>query len=208
MRARISVHYDGAWRPLLWFRIGKDGSVYLGLLQGQPAFGASGNVSGKQTVNIKYKDGKLLTARDLRKGSRVSFKASGEIHMSSRNLNGESLEHLAKPRQLCLALFTHPSRYRPRAPLSEKNFDVELADFPIDETRPLYASVHIAPWDGTQVNAPQGLKSMKVWQSLAFGFSGLTRAPDYALGITIGHGVEGPWPRLPHLAIAQPSTAT
>jgi len=139
--------YQHFWRPVMWLRIGKDGSIYLGLLQGQPSFGAKGTAVGNGKINVKYKDSKPLKSHDLRKGSRVSFKALGEIHMSSRNLKGEPLANLSKPRQLCLALFTHPSRYRPRTPAAVNDFDIELPNYPINESCPLYASIEVAPLD-------------------------------------------------------------
>ena len=200
-RIRVAMYYGGDWRPLIWFRVGKDGSIYLGLLLGQPTFGAKGSATGERIIDVKYNDGRPMIAEDMRKGSRVSFKASGEIHFGSDILTGESLEQLSKPRQLCLALFAHPSRYRPPAKRSVNDFDVEVVDYPVDEARPIYASVEVAPWNGSSMCAPQGLPRMNVWQSFAFGFSGLTRTPNYALGVTIGHGAEGPWPQLPHLAI-------
>jgi hypothetical protein len=200
-RIRIAMHYGGDWRPLLWLRVGTDGSIYIGLLLGQPTSGAKGSATGEKVIDIKYKDGRPVTPKDLKKGSRVSFKASGEIHLGADTLKGESLEQLPKPRQLCLALFAHPSRYRPPAKHSVNDYDVAVVDYPVDDAQPLYTSVEVAPWSGGAVVAPQGLPHMKVWQSFAFGFAGLTRTPNYALGVTIGHGVEGPWPTLPHLAI-------
>jgi hypothetical protein len=192
----------------MWLRIGKDGSIYLGLLQGQPSFGAKGTVVGHGKINVKYKDSEPLKPHDLRKGSRVSFKASGEIHMSSRNLKGEPLANLSKPRQLCLALFTHPSRYRPRTPAAVNDYDMELPNYQINESCPLYASIEVAPWNGESVKVPQSLRRMEVSQSFAFGFANLTRTPDFAIGVTIGHGATGPWPQLPHLAVSQRSPAT
>ena len=201
-RIRIAIFYRDHWRPLIWLRVGRDGSIYLGLLLGQPTSGAKGAATGKNVVHVNYNDGSSVMPDDLRKGSRVSFKASGDIHLGSDVLAGKSLEQLSSPRQLCLALFVHPSRYRPPIKRSSRDYDVTVVDYPVDERRPLYASVQVEPWDGGPIAPPQGLRRMIVWQSFAFGFAGLTRTPNYALGVTIGHGVEGPWPQCPHLAIA------
>jgi len=31
-RVRVAIQYNEVWRPLAWLRVGKDGSIYLGLL--------------------------------------------------------------------------------------------------------------------------------------------------------------------------------
>jgi hypothetical protein len=207
-RIRIAMLYGGEWRPLMWLRVGRDGSVYLGLLLGQPSFGLKGSATAGTVTQIKYNNGRPVAAEDLRKGSRVSFKASGDVHIGADVLKGEALETLSKSRQLCLALFVHPGRYRPPAKHSVRDFDVGIVDYPVDDARPLYASVGIAAWNGGSMTPPQPLRGMETWQAFAFGFHGLTRTPDLSLGVVIGHGIEGAWPELPHIVVADQEVET
>ena len=197
--------HAGVLRPLMWLRVGKDGSIYVGLLLGQPTYGTKGHQAASRTTKVLYSNAKPLAPEDLRKGSRVSFKASGEIHLGARVINGTSLENLSNPKQLCLALFIHPSRYKPPRKPAENEYDVSLDGYPVDDSCPMYASIAVAPWKGAEVQPPRGLASIKVWSSFAFGFAGLERTPDYSLGVVIGHGIVGSWPQLPHVALTAPT---
>jgi hypothetical protein len=208
-RIRVAIMHGGQWRPLLWLRVGKDGSLYLGLLLNQPSYGTIGAKGGSGSqIRVNYGEGNPVTAEDLKKGSRVSFKVSGEIHMGAAVHPGPSLQALAKPVQLCIVAFVHPLRYRPPPhKTAKRDYDIGIVDYPVDDSRPMYGSIWVGPWDGGQVEAHGGLKSMDVWQSFAFGFSGLRKAADYYVSATIGHGLVGTWPPLPYVVVVSERNA-
>jgi hypothetical protein len=202
-RIRVALWHADAWRPLLWLRVGRDGSIYAGLLLGQPSYGKAGDKPAGPSVTIKYSEGRLLGPEDFNKGSRVSFKASGEVHLGSKIVRGEPLVNLRRPLQLCTFAFVHPARYRPPSKRNSNDYDVAIQDFPVDDNRPLYGALFVRPWDGGAVAPPAPMRSMKRSVRFAFGFSDLQRASSYSLGLAIGDGVEGRWPPLPYVVVAE-----
>jgi hypothetical protein len=130
-RVRFMLLYRDAMRPLLWLRVGTDGSIYTGVLLGQPSFSRSIDKRAAPRVDVQYAEATERPAP--RKGSRVSFKAaSGEIHLGDRVLQGRSLQRLGERRQLCLIQFIHPQRYRSAKPAKDKEFDIGIAEYPVD----------------------------------------------------------------------------
>ena len=201
-RVRVALHHAGQWRPILWLRLGRDGSVYVGLLVGAPTTGLFGSKSVKQgTATISYSEGESLAGRALPLSSRVSFKASGEIHLGNRVLRGRPLEGLNRALQLCIVAFVHPSRYRPPAKKNENDHDVGIVGYPLDDGRPMYGAIFVSPWplDGP-INRSQ-VGNMKFQSDIFLAFRNLGRTPDLALQIAIGHGPEGTWPILPGMAV-------
>ena len=122
-RVRVAIQYNEVWRPLAWLRVGKDGSIYLGLLTGRPSVAHYVGKPGSKTVHIKYEEARELP--DVPSSSRVSFKASGEIHLAEKVLRGTPLDSLQKPRQLCLMMFVHPSRYIEPSTKNPKDYETK-----------------------------------------------------------------------------------
>jgi hypothetical protein len=198
-RIRVAMFHGGAWRPLVWLRVGADGSVYIGLLLGRPSYARSMSKPGAPTIEMKYADAIQHPAPS--KGSRVSFKAvSGEIHLGDRVLQGRPLKGLDTRRQLCLLQFVHPGRYQPPAQKSSKEYDIGIADYPLDESRPMFGAVIVEPWTAA-VPAPVSLPSMSKYCRVWVDFRGLKEAPDLRLHVLIGHGPQGPWPKLPAVLV-------
>jgi len=113
-RIRVAMLYERLWRPLIWFRVGRDGSIYMGMLLREPTIGKTvSKVVPQPPVTIIYDEARPIANQEALKSSRVSFKASGEIHMGGKVLRGPRLETLSIQTLLCLFLFVHPSRYRP-----------------------------------------------------------------------------------------------
>ena len=55
-RVRFAIWYADAWRPLGWVRVGKDGSIYLGLLLGHPSMAKAVSLPAAKQVKVKYQD--------------------------------------------------------------------------------------------------------------------------------------------------------
>ena len=55
-RVRFARWYADAWRPLGWVRVGKDGSIYLGLLLGHPSMAKAVSLPAAKQGTGKYQD--------------------------------------------------------------------------------------------------------------------------------------------------------
>jgi hypothetical protein len=58
-RIRVAMYYDGLWRPLVWIRVGGDGSIYTGVLVGSAT---EGRIISKPAQNpsteIRFSEGR------------------------------------------------------------------------------------------------------------------------------------------------------
>jgi len=200
-RVRFAIHYKGAWRPLGWVRVGKDGSIYLGLLTGNPSVVRSFEKPASRVTKIKYDGAQELSK--VPKSSRISFKASGEIHLGERVARNEPLESMQKPRQLCLMLFVHPSRYLPPKSKNPNDYDMGILGYEVDNLHPMYGALIVSPLGHSSVVHQPKLPNMTTFSGIALGFRGLSRTPDLLVQIVIGHGPKGPWPELPGVLVVQ-----
>lgn len=152
-------------------------------------------------VAVRCSEGKKLEGSALPSSSRVSFKASGEIHLGPQVLRGRPLEGLSKATQLCLMLFAHPSRYRPPSKKNSNDYDVGIAEYPLDELRPMYGAIFVSPWPVDGKIGRISVRGMTFQTDLFFAFRGLGRTPDLALQLALGHGSKGPWPHRPSIIV-------
>ena len=144
-RIRIAVKHDGLWRPLLWIRAGKDGSIYVGLLMGKPTVARAGEKKAEKVTEVKYSEFEDLD--EFPKSSRLSFHPSGEVHIGDNVVTGlVPLAELKRPLQLCTILFAHPGRYRPPDRKGPEDYDLGIEGYQLDEERPMYGAIVVAPW--------------------------------------------------------------
>jgi hypothetical protein len=198
-RIRFAIEYEGAWRPLGWIRAGEDGSIYLGTLMGNPTSAKEVNKAAEKLTTIKYRELRDLTS--LPKSSRLSFHPSGEVHIANKVVTGlVPLEKLQKPLQLCTIRFAHPRAYRPPAKKGTNDFDLEIVGYQVDEERPLYGAIIVAPWTA-EPHLPAKLPNMTQFVGAAIGLRGFTKTPDLLIAIVLGHGPKGPWPATPGIAV-------
>ena len=74
-RIRVWMPYQDLKRPLCWFRVGHDGSVYTGVLMGAPNIAIFGRkTTAGPTVSVSYSEGSVLSGEDAPSSSRLSFK--------------------------------------------------------------------------------------------------------------------------------------
>jgi hypothetical protein len=154
-------------------------------------------VQGREgNVTFDYNEGEKVTNPEILRGTKLSFHASGAVHAAGDRILGKSLRHLTKQELLCYVLFSHPSNFAP-IPVSQiKKRDVCL-NYPLDEGRPLQASLLVSPLS----NIPLVYKKDAVYQiPLIFSFSRLdNNMPDIALQLVLYHGAMGPWPPYTYL---------
>src|SRR5688572_27728081 len=145
-RIRFAIEYGGQWRPLVWMRVGKDGSIYVGLLSGRPT---SFKVYAKPAARLIQISRSELAPTPVPKSSRVSFHPSGEVHVGDRTgWTERRWTELAPPLQLqlCLMVFMHPARYPPRQGRGKNDFDVHVSGYKVDEGRPMYGAAFVGVW--------------------------------------------------------------
>jgi hypothetical protein len=191
-RTRILLEYRGAWRPLLWVEFAQDGSVYLGPRLTEITVARHGSVpinrQGNTTIDVtRAKD---IADRAKVRGGRLSFHASGVVHMGEKRIFRAPLEELrgdSRQNLLCAIVVQHPSTYG--AVTDFRKRDIRLP-YPIDERRPMFGIVYIAE-QGTETVFPQ--KGATRQADLIFHCNGLSRAPDLALHVVLAHGIEGDW---------------
>jgi hypothetical protein len=145
----------------------------------------------------------MLAGKTLPPSSRVSFKASGEIHLGNKVLEGHRLEGLSSPLQLCVATFVHPSRYRPPAKKNQNDYDIGIAGYPLDVGRPMYGAIFVSPWPIDGALNRIRVRNINFQCDMFLGFRNLGRTPDLAVQIAIGHGPGGQWPDLPAIAVLE-----
>ncbi len=187
-RIRVAVKYGGAFRPIFWLQIGKDGSVYLGHRYREitELKMVSKKVEGGE-VRFKYDEGEPITDPRLLK-SKVSYHASGIINMAGRRHQSASLRTIQEQTQLCIVSFRHPSQFA--AIQMVKDRDICL-DYPLDEQRPLWGILLAAPAGKARTVNVKG----SIYQlNMILPFSGLEGTQDLHLQFVLSHGPEGPWP--------------
>lgn len=200
-RIRILIEYGGSWRPLFWFKVARDGSIYLG-----PRYvditvlrhGVAQPIEGGE-FRVSYDDGTEVTDAKLIKKAKLSLHASGIINTPIGRFTGFSLRSITSQQLLCLALFKHPSAFAGIATSAVRKRDVCLR-YPVEETRPLWCQLFVGPKDRAQlVTRPSAVFQI----ILLFRYEGFSGVPDLLLQLVIGHGGQGPWP--PHSYLVFPS---
>jgi hypothetical protein len=188
---RIVVLHNGEWRPIFWFQLKKDGSIYLG-----PRYKyisrlrtGSGTVEGDQQT-IQYADGRQVTDPAILSNPHISVHASGLVHAAGGRFFRASLRTLKETQIVCHVLFQHPDSYV-GIPVSQIRRRDVCMTYPFDFKRPLSAELYAAPAQGIQPITPPGA----VYQvNPVFVYTGLQGTPDLALQLILFHSVEGPWP--------------
>lgn len=194
-RIRFAIEYGGGWRPLGWLRAGKDGSIYVGLLMGKPTVARAADKAAGRITELKYDELKDLDR--VPESSRLSFHPSGEVHVGDKVVRGlVPLRELKKPLQLCMMLFTHPSKYVPPRRKDADDFDLGISGYQVDEERPMYGAIVVTPWRNG-INLPSKLPNMTQFVGTVVGLRGFTNSPDLLIEIILGHGPKGQWPVLP-----------
>jgi hypothetical protein len=198
-RIRVLIEYGGSWRPIFWFQVSRDGSVYLGPRYvdiTQLLYGAASRV--EDGFRVSYGNGAAITDPEVRKRAKLLLHASGVINTPAGRATRPSLRSLSEQQLLCSALFQHPGAFDVVDIAAIKRRDVCLR-YPIEEARPLWCHLYVAPGMNNQVVKP----ASAVFQLNAlFKYAALDGVPDLVLQLVFGHGAAGPWPPHSYLVFA------
>jgi len=191
-RIRLLLRYQETWRPIFWFKLAKDGSVYLGPRLPKISELKKGKAKslGNNQFRVQYADGELITNPDLIKQAKLSFHASGVVNVPGDRISGEVLRSLKEQILLCFIILRHPKHFDAIDDSKIKKRDVCL-NCPIDENRPLWAQLWIAP--NTKVEPI--IHDSVNWQlNSIFCYQNLKEIQNLTLQFVLAYGTKGPWP--------------
>jgi hypothetical protein len=203
-RVRILIEYGGAWRPIFWIEIEKDGSIYLGPRKIEVTELRHGaySLNGAQ-VRVLYSDGTEITDPDVRKRAKLSFHASGVINAPmGRRARRTPLRTLESQELLCVALFQHPSQFDAISQDTVRKRDVCLR-YPVDEHSPFYARLFVAP---SKKVMPVIQNSVAHQLMLMFEYPSTPEITALTLQMALCHGPQGPWPPYTYVLFETAST--
>lgn len=192
---RILVSYQNLWRPIFWFKVGQDGSIYLGPQFKNISILKKGSkpIKGKQ-VKFFYEEGQEINDPGiLKNANKISFHASGIIHTLGDRLLREEIRTIQDQQELCLALFQHPSQYSPVSTI--RNSDICLK-YPFKEGCPLQSTIFIAPKNKFKLIQ---IQSTIHQVTLVLPYNNLKGTPDLVLQIILSHGLVGESPPYTYL---------
>lgn len=190
-RIRIVVRYQESWKPIFWFKIAKDGSVYLGPRLTEISEIRNGKAApiGGNEFRVQYSGGEQIDNPTLAK-SKLSFHGSGIVNAPGGRTSGEKIRSLKEQTLLCVTTFRHLSHFDVVVEAQIKNRDLNC---PIDEARPLWGQLWIAP-STKECPVLHDHDTVK-WQiNTVFRYQGIQEIDGLTLQFVLAYGVEGPWP--------------
>jgi hypothetical protein len=177
-------------------KLAKDGSLYLG-----PRYV---NISGlghgvahrldDKHFHVSYSDIAEITDTKIIDKAKLSFHSSGTVNAPMGRTIRNPLRTLKGQELLCVVVFQHPKHFTAVSVDKVLKRDVCLR-YPIDENRPLWACLYIAPRHKvipvTHISAIHQI-------TLLFAYPPVY-ALDIALQLAVCHGPEGTWPPYTYL---------
>lgn len=146
---RVVLDHSGGLRPVFWFEVSIDGSIYLGpRLKTVTSMKAGAKHTEKGVLTILFEEGEEINDLSLLNG-KVSFHSSGTIHSAGQRLFRDPIRSISKQEELCRVLFAHPSTFN-TIDGSPRKRDVCLR-YPYDERCPLQAICFLAPKNGSHL---------------------------------------------------------
>lgn len=200
-KIRIAVLLAGKWRYLFWFKISREGSLYLGPSY-KPTTKYSLNYMRNpgNTITLKSNAFEDITDQKVIKDSHISIHGSGQINMARRKYKRPSIRNLIEQEHICSILFEHPSKY---PELSEK--DPPIVDvcinYPIDEKRPLIGEIWLSPRGKTRFVTFRDPKPDGIQINIIFEITGFDDGIDRVVQFVLFHMNKGNWGEYTHIII-------
>jgi hypothetical protein len=193
-KVRVVLDHSGGLRPVFWFKVSTDGSIYLGpRLKTVTSMRAGAKHTEQGVLTVLYEEGEEIKDPSLLKG-KISFHSSGTIYSAGEQLFRDSIRSISKQEELCRVLFANPCTFDAIEGHPRK-LDVCLR-YPSDKRCPLQAVCFIAP---QKANHVVRIKDAAHQMNLFFPFSGLKGVPDIMLQLILFHASEMPWPPYTYL---------
>ena len=186
---RVIVNVDGSLRPIFWFSVGEDHSVYVGPRVTRPTIMKSG-ASARRTehgVRIDYSDGDVLDPSESTNPGKISFHQSGIVNASAgrsildrmNSTGGHLLAHL---------LFRHPRHFEEVPAIRKKDVVLNLN---IEDDLPIFG--RLVKIEGRLAEAPR-IAGSELQVDLTFEYAANGEKPELTLLLTLYAKERGPWP--------------
>jgi len=189
---RVVIQDGNLWRPLFWFRVTKDCSVYLGPRYKKVNEMRVGEIQPNKEglMRVGYGDGSSVEDPDILRDAHISFHGSGITHAGGERFQISTLRELARLDLLCFALFQKLDSFQAIQTKQIRKRDVCLA-YPIDQNKPLAAQLYASPIQ--KEFTPIRIGSAEFQINLVFIYQNLDLG-SLVLQLVLFHGLEGPWP--------------
>ena len=193
LRATIRIGFsrnDNKMRGLLWIRVYRDGSIYLGARKPDSRFQKLGaKPIEKRETFIGYDEGELIQDEVSLKNPKLSFHASGTIHAAGKRWFRSTLRGLSEKQLVCQILFQHPTEFAYLGKVGKH--DIGLF-YPVDDDYPIWGHIYVLPLK-TQFT-PVQIGNAKYQWSVILAYRGLNQVPDIAVQVVLYHAYKGAWP--------------
>ena len=196
VRVRIAFgQLPNAMRAVLWVKVSKDGSVYLGPRKpGETTTKIGRSVAEDGRVTVKYKDGTPITDEGTLAQKKISFHASGAIHAAGQRSFRGTLRGISERQLLCHFLPQELSTF----PVLKKieKYDICL-DYPVNPAYPVVCDVYVGPL--TELYPPLEKVSVPYQLSVILQYNDLTDIGGFFVQLIFYHLVKRPWPPASYL---------
>lgn len=190
-RIRIVLQYGPELKPIMWFRIGSDGSFYFGpriknVLETKVHKGRL----GPGPTRINFADGQVVPKSDKQNDPSISYHSSGVVrgHLSPGLNQVVPLADITDHRLVGYLVFQHPSVFET---VSEEQKGDIISEFPGSEEQPLWCQIFQLPQNNHKVI---NVLSSTEQQNLTFNVGGEGIDWSYEVQLVLCCGPKGPWP--------------
>jgi hypothetical protein len=185
-KIRLVLKVVNQLKPIFWFTLGRDGSVYFGLSlkrsdQTYLSWQLVKNIEG--TIKFNVNDGKRCFG-DIKKISHHGN--SGFVHMPYGRGFSKDIRNIQEQIEICKLVL--PPQRKIETILQARKKDIVL-EYPATDCCPVFLHFHISPL-GKQ--KPLIIPQAKDGLCFAIKFSNLIEISDRIFQITLWHGPEGP----------------
>lgn len=202
-RIRLILQYDKRVRPIFWFQVKMDGSIYFGIRRQNPQVMKRGSkdIEGS-TVRFNYSEGEIIDSFRTRNNPKVSYHASGEVHLAGAVFPGKSINSLTETELIAFLIFEHLTKV---FTLTKRERNDIPIPFRFDEDKPLVGQLYVSPYntDSQRINPISFPKAD--WQTnLFFEYRNLDGCQDFNLELALYTIGRGPWPPYSYILMPAP----
>lgn len=199
---RIVAQYQGTYRPIFWFQVSQDGSIYCAPNQSVNTDREiyTGNVkaddSGVLSINMDdiKTSGKRIEPSSI-ESFKTSFHGSGVINTIDGRVFRPSIRKVTLQEELCIAFFAHPTKFQEIS--CARKYDIPL-NFGLDNDYPLVLQVSVSsPLYTVPVNYPSNRNDSI---NMLFRYKGVDEIDKLNLQLSFGMPSIGNWPELSIIA--------
>lgn len=197
MKHRVVVNYKNTYRPIFWFQVSHDGSIYCShsksiknvkeIIKGSKPVGKDGIF--KLTYDEIDFDGDRVDIAHLQ-SLRSSFHGTGEVHLLNECLYRNSICDITQQENLCIVLFMHPEEFDEICIDNLRKSDVVLR-MELSDDYPLVLNIFISESQYTIINSYQNEKNDTL--NMLFKYVGIKGVNNLDLQLSFGMPSQAEW---------------